>query len=149
MLMNMAVCGQHSGTAAELHSIHAHAFPAVPSQPKCFSVPRAKKKAKPLNLKISSGVGSCENLPSQRSPLHSDRSLRSFFFPSFIPSTPPVHAAETPSGNTLSVPRWSPQIARRDFGNSIKHRFSTKYWMSQTCIVCGKGMLFGLKCKNC
>lgn len=28
-------------------------------------------------------------------------------------------------------------------------RFSTKYWMSQTCIVCGKGMLFGLKCKNC
>ncbi|KAJ3603742.1 hypothetical protein NHX12_028483 [Muraenolepis orangiensis] len=110
---------------------------------------RAKKKAKPLNLKISSAVGSCENLPSQRSPLHSDRSLRSFFFPSFIPSTPPVHAAETPSGNTLSVPRWSPQIPRRDFGNSIKHRFSTKYWMSQTCIVCGKGMLFGLKCKNC
>uniref|UniRef100_A0A8D0HBP8 Kinase suppressor of ras 2 n=1 Tax=Sphenodon punctatus TaxID=8508 RepID=A0A8D0HBP8_SPHPU len=34
-------------------------------------------------------------------------------------------------------------------GNSIKHRFSTKYWMSQTCTVCGKGMLFGLKCKNC
>ncbi|CAL8331327.1 unnamed protein product [Arctogadus glacialis] len=61
--------------------------------------PIAKKKAKPLNLKISSGVGSCENLPSQRSPLHSDRSLRSFFFPSFIPSTPPVHAAETPSGS--------------------------------------------------
>lgn len=28
-------------------------------------------------------------------------------------------------------------------------RFSTKYWMSQTCTVCGKGMLFGLKCKNC
>uniref|UniRef100_A0ACB8FZ52 Kinase suppressor of Ras 2 n=1 Tax=Sphaerodactylus townsendi TaxID=933632 RepID=A0ACB8FZ52_9SAUR len=27
--------------------------------------------------------------------------------------------------------------------------FSTKYWMSQTCTVCGKGMLFGLKCKNC
>uniref|UniRef100_A0A8C8SWH9 Kinase suppressor of ras 2 n=1 Tax=Pelusios castaneus TaxID=367368 RepID=A0A8C8SWH9_9SAUR len=51
--------------------------------------------------------------------------------------------------NTLSVPRWSPQIPRRDLGNSIKHRFSTKYWMSQTCTVCGKGMLFGLKCKNC
>uniref|UniRef100_A0A3P8X5U7 Kinase suppressor of ras 2 n=1 Tax=Cynoglossus semilaevis TaxID=244447 RepID=A0A3P8X5U7_CYNSE len=50
---------------------------------------------------------------------------------------------------TLSVPRWSPQIPRRDLGNSIKHRFSTKYWMSQTCVVCGKGMLFGLKCKNC
>uniref|UniRef100_A0A8C0Y2D1 Kinase suppressor of ras 2 n=1 Tax=Cyprinus carpio carpio TaxID=630221 RepID=A0A8C0Y2D1_CYPCA len=53
------------------------------------------------------------------------------------------------NNNTLSVPRWSPQIPRRDLGNSIKHRFSTKYWMSQTCIVCGKGMLFGLKCKNC
>uniref|UniRef100_A0A8C3RDQ1 Kinase suppressor of ras 2 n=1 Tax=Cyanoderma ruficeps TaxID=181631 RepID=A0A8C3RDQ1_9PASS len=51
--------------------------------------------------------------------------------------------------DTLSVPRWSPQIPRRDLGNSIKHRFSTKYWMSQTCTVCGKGMLFGLKCKNC
>uniref|UniRef100_A0A8C3VCX5 Kinase suppressor of ras 2 n=1 Tax=Catharus ustulatus TaxID=91951 RepID=A0A8C3VCX5_CATUS len=49
----------------------------------------------------------------------------------------------------LSLPRWSPQIPRRDLGNSIKHRFSTKYWMSQTCTVCGKGMLFGLKCKNC
>ncbi|XP_075881913.1 kinase suppressor of Ras 2 isoform X2 [Nelusetta ayraudi] len=107
-----------------------------------------KKKTKPLNLKIHSSVGSCENLPTQRSPLHTERSLRSFFFPSFIPSTPPVHA-ETPSANTLSVPRWSPQIPRRDFGNSIKHRFSTKYWMSQTCTVCGKGMLFGLKCKNC
>ncbi|XP_061788449.1 kinase suppressor of Ras 2-like isoform X1 [Nerophis lumbriciformis] len=110
--------------------------------------PKAKKKTKPLNLKIHSSVGSCENLPTQRSPLHTERSLRSFFFPSFVPSTPPVHA-ETPSANTLSVPRWSPQIPRRDLGNSIKHRFSTKYWMSQTCTVCGKGMLFGLKCKNC
>uniref|UniRef100_A0A3P8VES9 non-specific serine/threonine protein kinase n=1 Tax=Cynoglossus semilaevis TaxID=244447 RepID=A0A3P8VES9_CYNSE len=110
--------------------------------------PKAKKKTKPLNLKIHSNVGSCENLPTQRSPLYTERSLQSFFFPSFIPSTPPVHA-ETPSANTLSVPRWSPQIPRRDLGNSIKHRFSTKYWMSQTCVVCGKGMLFGLKCKNC
>lgn len=57
-----------------------------------------KKKTKPLNLKIHSSVGSCENLPTQRSPLHTERSLRSFFFPSFIPSTPPVHA-ETPSAS--------------------------------------------------
>ncbi|XP_046907955.1 kinase suppressor of Ras 2 [Hypomesus transpacificus] len=122
--------------------------------------PRAKKKSKPLNLRIHSSVGSCENLPTQRSPvpgqrpalppLHTERSLRSFFFPTFIPSTPPVHSdSSNPSANTLSVPRWSPQIPRRDLGNSIKHRFSTKYWMSQTCTVCGKGMLFGLKCKNC
>lgn len=26
------------------------------------------------------------------------------------------------SPDTLSVPRWSPQIPRRDLGNSIKHR---------------------------
>ncbi|XP_078523245.1 kinase suppressor of Ras 2 isoform X1 [Lissotriton helveticus] len=110
-----------------------------------------KKKNKPLNLKIHNSVGSCENIPSQRSPLLSERSLRSFFvgYPPFLPSTPPVHTEVNFSANTLSVPRWSPQIPRRDLGNSIKHRFSTKYWMSQTCTVCGKGMLFGLKCKNC
>uniref|UniRef100_A0A8C8AGA8 Kinase suppressor of ras 2 n=1 Tax=Otus sunia TaxID=257818 RepID=A0A8C8AGA8_9STRI len=113
--------------------------------------PKVKKKNKPLNLKIHNSVGSCENLPAQRSPLLSERSLRSFFvgYPPFLPSTPPVHTEATFSANTLSVPRWSPQIPRRDLGNSIKHRFSTKYWMSQTCTVCGKGMLFGLKCKNC
>ncbi|KYO31741.1 kinase suppressor of Ras 1 isoform B [Alligator mississippiensis] len=111
----------------------------------------AKKKNKPLNLKIHNSVGSCENIPAQRSPLLSERSLRSFFvgYPPFLPSTPPVQTEATISANTLSVPRWSPQIPRRDLGNSIKHRFSTKYWMSQTCTVCGKGMLFGLKCKNC
>ncbi|XP_055743602.1 kinase suppressor of Ras 2-like isoform X1 [Salvelinus fontinalis] len=110
--------------------------------------PKVKqKKSKPQHLKINSSMGSCENLPTQRSPLHSSdhRSLRSFFFPTFMPSTPPVYS----DANTLSVPRWSPQIPQRDLGNSIIHRFSTKYWMSQTCIVCGKGMLFGLKCKNC
>ncbi|XP_039188513.1 kinase suppressor of Ras 2 isoform X2 [Crotalus tigris] len=113
--------------------------------------PKVKKKDKPLNLKIYNSVGSCENIPAQRSPLLSERSLRSFFVghPPFLPSTPPVHTDGTFSTNTLSVPRWSPQIPRRDLGNSIKHRFSTKYWMSQTCTVCGKGMLFGLKCKNC
>ncbi|KAJ7993676.1 hypothetical protein DPEC_G00257140, partial [Dallia pectoralis] len=55
-----------------------------------------QKKSKPHHLKIHSSVGSCENLPTQRSPLHSSasdhRSLRSFFFPTFIPSTPPVHS---------------------------------------------------------
>ncbi|XP_054248646.1 kinase suppressor of Ras 2 [Indicator indicator] len=113
--------------------------------------PKVKKKNKPLNLKIHNSVGSCENIPAQRSPLLTERSLRSFFvgYPPFLPSTPPVHTEATFSANTLSVPRWSPQIPRRDLGNSIKHRFSTKYWMSQTCTVCGKGMLFGLKCKNC
>ncbi|XP_049326648.1 kinase suppressor of Ras 2 isoform X2 [Astyanax mexicanus] len=132
-----------------LHRSKSHEF-QLGNRVDDAQTPRAKKKAKPLNLKIHSSVaGSCENLPTQRSPLHSDHSLRSFFFPSLVPSTPPVHATEVPTANTLSVPRWSPQIPRRDLGNSIKHRFSTKYWMSQTCIVCGKGMLFGLKCKTC
>ncbi|POI32560.1 hypothetical protein CIB84_003688, partial [Bambusicola thoracicus] len=83
-----------------------------------------KKKNKPLNLKIHNSVGSCENIPAQRSPLLSERSLRSFFvgYPPFLPSTPPVHTEATFSANTLSVPRWSPQIPRRDLGNSIKHR---------------------------
>jgi len=61
---------------------------------------RDKKKTKPLNLKIPSSVGSCENLPTQ---LHAERSLRSFFFPSFIPSTPPVYA-ETPFASTRTLP---------------------------------------------
>ncbi|MGH0171329.1 UNVERIFIED_CONTAM: hypothetical protein FKN15_060982 [Acipenser sinensis] len=130
---------------------------------------RAKKKNKPLNLKIHNSVGSCENIPSQRSPLLSqrspllsERSLRSFFvgYPSFLPSTPPVHSDATFSAKqelkrkqadvlhvmlneslgalprfaaaghrntyTLSVPRWSPQIPRRDLGNSIKHRWLFK-----------------------
>ncbi|XP_072520817.1 kinase suppressor of Ras 2 isoform X2 [Salminus brasiliensis] len=132
-----------------LHRSKSHEF-QLGNRVDDAQTPRAKKKAKPLNLKIHSSVaGSCENLPTQRSPLHSDHSLRSFFFPSLVPSTPPVHIGDVSTANTLSVPRWSPQIPRRDLGNSIKHRFSTKYWMSQTCIVCGKGMLFGLKCKTC
>ncbi|KAL4636086.1 kinase suppressor of Ras 2 isoform X1 [Arapaima gigas] len=131
-----------------LHRSKSHEF-QLGNRMDDAQTPRAKKKSKPLNLKIQSSVGSCENIPSQRSPLHTERTLRSFFFPSFLPSTPPVHSDAAFSANTLSVPRWSPQIPRRDLGNSIKHRFSTKYWMSQTCTVCGKGMLFGLKCKNC
>ncbi|XP_043571810.1 kinase suppressor of Ras 2 isoform X1 [Chiloscyllium plagiosum] len=133
-----------------LHRSKSHEF-QLGNRVEETQTPKAKKKNKPLNLKIHNSVGSCENIPAQRSPLLSERSLRSFFvgYPSFLPSTPPVHTEANFSSNTLSVPRWSPQIPRRDLGNSIKHRFSTKYWMSQTCTVCGKGMLFGLKCKNC
>uniref|UniRef100_UPI00398E93B6 kinase suppressor of Ras 2 n=1 Tax=Pristiophorus japonicus TaxID=55135 RepID=UPI00398E93B6 len=133
-----------------LHRSKSHEF-QLGNRVEETQTPKAKKKNKPLNLKIHNSVGSCENIPAQRSPLLSERSLRSFFvgYPSFLPSTPPIHTEANFSSNTLSVPRWSPQIPRRDLGNSIKHRFSTKYWMSQTCTVCGKGMLFGLKCKNC
>ncbi|NXR03967.1 KSR2 Kinase, partial [Sagittarius serpentarius] len=65
--------------------------------------PKVKKKNKPLNLKIHNSVGSCENIPAQRSPLLSERSLRSFFvgYPPFLPSTPPVHTEATFSARIL------------------------------------------------
>ncbi|MBN3272356.1 KSR2 Kinase, partial [Polyodon spathula] len=117
--------------------------------------PKTKKKTKPLNLKIHNSVGSCENIPSQRSPLLSqrspllsERSLRSFFvgYPSFLPSTPPVHSDATFSANTLSVPRWSPQIPRRDLGNSIKHRSLYQRWLQ--CYLTGNFLMAWLKCHN-
>uniref|UniRef100_A0A6I8SHR5 non-specific serine/threonine protein kinase n=1 Tax=Xenopus tropicalis TaxID=8364 RepID=A0A6I8SHR5_XENTR len=67
--------------------------------------PKAKKKNKPLNLKIHNSVGSCENIPSQRSPLLSERSLRSFFvgYPSVLPSTPPVHTEPSSAIHQFAV----------------------------------------------
>ncbi|NWX62471.1 KSR2 Kinase, partial [Promerops cafer] len=68
--------------------------------------PKVKKKNKPLNLKIHNSVGSCENIPAQRSPLLSERSLRSFFvgYPPFLPSTPPVHTEATFSASKSPDP---------------------------------------------
>ncbi|NWR02511.1 KSR2 Kinase, partial [Paradoxornis webbianus] len=67
--------------------------------------PKVKKKNKPLNLKIHNSVGSCENIPAQRSPLLSERSLRSFFvgYPPFLPSTPPVHTDTTFSARAATA----------------------------------------------
>uniref|UniRef100_A0A672NSP4 non-specific serine/threonine protein kinase n=1 Tax=Sinocyclocheilus grahami TaxID=75366 RepID=A0A672NSP4_SINGR len=45
--------------------------------------------------------------------------------------------------------RSSPQALRRDIGLAVTHRFSTKSWLSQTCQVCQKNMIFGVKCKHC
>ncbi|NWX71045.1 KSR2 Kinase, partial [Alca torda] len=77
--------------------------------------PKVKKKNKPLNLKIHNSVGSCENIPAQRSPLLSERSLRSFFvgYPPFLPSTPPVHTEATFSARITSLPENKPQGSRR------------------------------------
>ncbi|XP_032802970.2 kinase suppressor of Ras 2 isoform X3 [Petromyzon marinus] len=112
---------------------------------------RGSKKARPfLNPAIQGGAGSCDNLPVHpRVPINPAERLarQACGCAPYTPTTPPI--SDDPPQNTLTVPRWSPQNARRDFGNSIKHRFSTKYWMSQTCMVCAKGMLFGVKCKNC
>ncbi|XP_047676492.1 kinase suppressor of Ras 1 isoform X2 [Tachysurus fulvidraco] len=64
--------------------------------------------------------------------------------PHIIPNTR-IHV-ESP---TLKDKGRSPQAMRRDYGLTITHRFSTKSWFSQTCAVCRKNMLFGVKCKHC
>uniref|UniRef100_H3BDR1 Kinase suppressor of ras 1 n=1 Tax=Latimeria chalumnae TaxID=7897 RepID=H3BDR1_LATCH len=51
--------------------------------------------------------------------------------------------------DTLNVPRGSPQMVRRDIGLSVTHRFATRSWLSQTCQVCHKNMMLGVKCKHC
>ncbi|XP_056451024.1 kinase suppressor of Ras 1 isoform X2 [Gadus chalcogrammus] len=56
---------------------------------------------------------------------------------------------EHSSMNNSSGHRGSPQTMRRDIGLAVTHRFSTKSWLSQTCQVCQKNMMFGVKCKHC
>uniref|UniRef100_A0A673BGE1 Kinase suppressor of ras 1 n=1 Tax=Sphaeramia orbicularis TaxID=375764 RepID=A0A673BGE1_9TELE len=56
---------------------------------------------------------------------------------------------ESQLANHVSMHRSSPQTMRRDIGLAVTHRFSTKSWLSQSCQVCGKNMMFGVKCKHC
>uniref|UniRef100_A0A4W6F840 Kinase suppressor of ras 1 n=1 Tax=Lates calcarifer TaxID=8187 RepID=A0A4W6F840_LATCA len=58
---------------------------------------------------------------------------------------------ESQLGNRIEDPPTnnSPQAVRRDIGLAVTHRFSTKSWLSQTCQVCQKNMMFGVKCKHC
>ncbi|XP_044286426.1 kinase suppressor of Ras 1 isoform X2 [Varanus komodoensis] len=49
----------------------------------------------------------------------------------------------------FDLPQGSPQTVRRNIGLSVTHRFSTKSWLSQSCQVCQKSMMFGVKCKHC
>uniref|UniRef100_A0A6Q2Z6C5 non-specific serine/threonine protein kinase n=1 Tax=Esox lucius TaxID=8010 RepID=A0A6Q2Z6C5_ESOLU len=67
------------------------------------------------------------------------------------PATAPYTLPGTPTllDHNLSLHRGSPQMMRRDIGLSVTHRFSTKSWLSQTCQVCHKNMMFGVKCKHC
>ncbi|XP_060929260.1 kinase suppressor of Ras 1-like [Limanda limanda] len=51
--------------------------------------------------------------------------------------------------DNVTMHRSSPQTMRRDIGLAVTHRFSTKSWLSQTCQVCQKNMMFGVKCKHC
>ncbi|XP_076842642.1 kinase suppressor of Ras 1 isoform X2 [Brachyhypopomus gauderio] len=67
----------------------------------------------------------------------------SLFSVSSLRPTPHPHA------DSIAVHRNSPQAVRRDIGLAVTHRFSTKSWLSQTCQVCQKNMIFGVKCKHC
>ncbi|XP_055004682.1 kinase suppressor of Ras 1 isoform X2 [Boleophthalmus pectinirostris] len=108
-----------------------------------------KKNKLILNMQVN-GNG-CEDSPSR--------------YPALTARTPgatPINTAPyTPSGtptlleehsiikNNVTVHRSSPQALRRDIGLAVTHRFSTKSWLSQTCQVCQKNMMFGVKCKHC
>ncbi|XP_026885991.2 kinase suppressor of Ras 1 isoform X2 [Electrophorus electricus] len=107
-----------------------------------------KKNKLFLNVQIN-GNG-CEDPPS-RSPLLNART------PGAVPNTSPYTLPGTPTlleehrglRNSMAVHRSSPQAVRRDIGLAVTHRFSTKSWLSQTCQVCQKNMIFGVKCKHC
>ncbi|KAK1786032.1 hypothetical protein P4O66_017756, partial [Electrophorus voltai] len=97
-----------------------------------------KKNKLLLNMQVNGGGSSGEDLPSC-SPLLAAQS----------PYTLPVTSAHMENPLLKTVRRSSPQNVRRDFGLSFTHRFSTKSWLSQTCAVCHKNMMFGVKCKHC
>ncbi|XP_041097234.1 kinase suppressor of Ras 1-like isoform X2 [Polyodon spathula] len=99
-----------------------------------------------LGVQINGG-GACEDPPA-RSPVISLRAQ-------CHPAPSPAPTAGTPtlldeySAQKNNIQRGSPQTARRDIGLAVTHRFSTKSWLSQTCQVCQKNMMFGVKCKHC
>ncbi|XP_020359033.1 kinase suppressor of Ras 1 isoform X4 [Oncorhynchus kisutch] len=96
---------------------------------------RGKKNKLLLNVHINSSSGNeCEDSACTPGPATT---------PYTLPGTP------TLLEHNLALHRGSPQIMRRDIGLSVTHRFSTKSWLSQTCQVCHKNMMFGVKCKHC
>ncbi|XP_036450255.1 kinase suppressor of Ras 1 isoform X2 [Colossoma macropomum] len=107
-----------------------------------------KKNKLFLNVQIN-GNG-CEDSPS-RSPLLSARTpgAAPATAPYTLPGTPTLLEEHSGLRNNITVHRSSPQAVRRDIGLAVTHRFSTKSWLSQTCQVCQKNMIFGVKCKHC
>ncbi|XP_030632777.1 kinase suppressor of Ras 1-like [Chanos chanos] len=110
--------------------------PATPS--------KSGKKNKPhLNVQVNGGANECDS-PS-RSPLLSARTPTACGAYT-LPNTPTLLEEHV---GLRTVHRNSPQTTRRDIGLAVTHRFSTKSWLSQTCQVCQKNMMFGVKCKHC
>ncbi|XP_037543991.1 kinase suppressor of Ras 1 [Nematolebias whitei] len=110
----------------------------------------AKKSKLFLNMHVN-GNG-CEDSPS-RYPVMSARTSgvtpAPATAPYTLPGTPTLIEEHSVVKNNVAVHRSSPQAVRRDIGLAVTHRFSTKSWLSQTCQVCQKNMMFGVKCKHC
>ncbi|XP_071327747.1 kinase suppressor of Ras 1-like isoform X2 [Trachinotus anak] len=106
---------------------------------------RAGKKNKVLAAIHINGCGNSPEDSALPSPLLSART------PGPVPASAPymlLPATPTLMDN-VTMHRSSPQTMRRDIGLAVTHRFSTKSWLSQTCQVCHKSMMFGVKCKHC
>ncbi|XP_051934978.1 kinase suppressor of Ras 1 isoform X1 [Hippocampus zosterae] len=103
---------------------------------------RANKKNKVLaSMHFNGNSFEDSNL---RSPLLSARTHNP------VPASAPYTMTAAPTSlDNIAVHRSSPQTVRRDIGLAVTHRFSTKSWLSQICQVCGKNMIFGVKCKHC
>ncbi|KAM9729192.1 kinase suppressor of Ras 1-like isoform 2-T2 [Menidia menidia] len=108
-------------------------------------------KKNKLFLNMQNGNG-CEDSPS-RYPVMSSRTSGGTPAPNTAPythpGTPTLMEEHSIIKNNVAVHRNSPQAVRRDIGLAVTHRFSTKSWLSQTCQVCQKNMMFGVKCKHC
>ncbi|CAJ1065921.1 kinase suppressor of Ras 1-like isoform X2 [Xyrichtys novacula] len=106
---------------------------------------RTGRKNKVLAAIHINGSGHSTEDPALRSPPLSART------PGPVPSSAPYMMTAHPPLllDGVSTHRSSPQTLRRDIGLAVTHRFSTKSWLSQTCQVCRKSMMFGVKCKHC
>ncbi|PWA22678.1 hypothetical protein CCH79_00002090, partial [Gambusia affinis] len=109
-----------------------------------------KKNKLLLNMQVN-GNG-CEDSPS-RYPVKPVRTPGVTPAPNTapytLPGTPTLIEEHSIIKNNVTMHRSSPKAVRRDIGLAVTHRFSTKSWLSQTCQVCQKSMMFGVKCKHC
>ncbi|XP_060902150.1 kinase suppressor of Ras 1-like isoform X2 [Labrus mixtus] len=110
-------------------------------EPAAHKVGRKNKVLASIHI---NGSGNSPEDSALRSPPLSARTIGP------VPSSAPyMMTAHPPLLDGVSVHRSSPQTPRRDIGIAITHRFSTKSWLSQTCQVCRRSMMFGVKCKHC
>nr|XP_046244045.1 kinase suppressor of Ras 1-like isoform X2 [Scatophagus argus] len=109
--------------------------------------PATHKACKKNKVLAAIHINGCGNSPEEAA-LHSP--LLSARTPGPVPvSAPYMMFANTTMLDNVTMHRSSPQTLRRDIGLAVTHRFSTKSWLSQTCQVCRKSMMFGVKCKHC